>query len=258
MLIVSANKVQTTPDTECTAYCDASGNEGDPVLFTAGFASSEAKWLEFEESWGALMTEYNIKQPFHTTTYWVGSGDDYAQFRRNDARRTEFEEKAVAIIKATTRKPFSFGVLPLELEAANAAYEAPDIYRTAYGTCGMMAIFTALQWMNRHKSGHNRVEKLKFVFEDGDAAGPDLQKAIRDVTGENIIFDTKKNIPQFAIADILGWRHARFVKTSFTPATDRHECFANLLHQVPRDECLMLSRGGIGRAFEDFKYPKRQ
>src|SRR5690242_11472191 len=110
MLIIQPS--YNTSSTQHTAYFDASGKKEQPVLVVSGFVASEKQWLRFEEEWDALLGEFQLAHPFHTTDYVAAvQGTQYEQFSDNRDRREDFEAAAVRILKQT-RKPFSFGVYP--------------------------------------------------------------------------------------------------------------------------------------------------
>jgi hypothetical protein len=175
------------------------------------------------------MAEYEIKKPFHTTDYWMALEDDYRQFRRNDGRRREFEGKAVEIIKQTTRKPFSYGLVPSLLRDAleTTEFDVPHEFHTAHALCGLKAILEGVRW-----------------------------DAVYKRVGERLLFGTKDEYPQFAAADILGWRHARLVRNDHLLTEDRHECFVNLFKQIPHDACLTLDGTALPRVFAE-AFPRK-
>src|SRR5206468_1768076 len=127
--------------TTYAGFFDASGKPQDPVLYVSGFVSTEKKWLRFEKEWRALLSRFGIKGLFHTSEYVRGVGEDYKHFIRNDARRIEFEAKAVSIIKRNTLKPFSYGVILADHRAIAARYVLPFGFERPYSFCGLQSVY---------------------------------------------------------------------------------------------------------------------
>lgn len=247
MLIARPFGVLST--TEHTAYFDASGVKDQAAFFVSGFVASERQWLRFEEQWQALLDASHIKKPFHTTDYVSAEQPKYRQFKDKPELRARFERKAIRIIHENTRTAFSIGLDPRALVKVARHYDVTDVYRTPFNLCAGNVIVKALEWMARHTSGRGRVERLKFVFEDGDQDKGAFMDLVKKVSGHIPLFDTKEN-PAFAPADILAWRHARFAKLNQRYATGKYECFSEAFTHIPHYACKLLDTSDLPGALE--------
>lgn len=207
-----------------TAYFDASGKAEDrDIMVIAGFVSSEKKWLRFEREWAALLDAFHIAPPFHCTDYVAAKKPPYDQFHRNDALRDDFEKRAIRIIKATTHKPVSVGLMLSEARAVAAEYYLPVDF-DPYNACGTYGAKCVREWAARHSN----VERVEYVFEAGDGDIGNFSRAFERKYGTLPIFHRKAQHLQFQAADILAWRHARQIRDHTAGKQNRREAFASL------------------------------
>ena len=219
--------------TTYAGFFDASGKPQDPVLYVSGFVSTEKKWLRFEKEWQALLTRFEIRGLFHTSDYVRGAGEDYRQFLNNEARRIEFEGKAVSVIKRNTLKPFSYGIILEDHKAIVARYELPYGFERPYSFCGLQGVYWIMLWLGK-KKGTSLQDKLHLIYEDGDEDRGRFSDAMHRDFRRRPNFLPKDKVHPFAAADILAWRHNRLIREhkAKTPRPPR-EFFGALFKQIP-------------------------
>ena len=241
-----------------SAYFDASGKKHSPVLFVSGFVSSVKKWLRFEREWAALLNDFSIEGPFHTTDYVARQGQ-YKTFRGQDALCEEFEARAVAVIKRNTYKPFSHGLVLEDVGDILTEYEVPDGYTDLpYPFCAMVTSTTVIHWIHTH----NRFkpdDEFEFVYEAGDDDVGVLQKLFYQHHRQHPIFRRKDQHPQFQAADILAWRHARLVRDDVVhQKRPRREPFFGLFRHVPHSStCGFLGKEKIRTVLDAWGWVRR-
>ena len=101
-----------------TAYMDDSGSHDNaPVCVLAGYFGGWRRWLEFEESWIAVLKKYCVKE-FHAKRFWAKdpSGQRVDEYRDwTDDKASAFLNELLAIIEGSARiYPFASGVVATE------------------------------------------------------------------------------------------------------------------------------------------------
>src|SRR6266487_3317473 len=230
-------------------FFDASGKPQESVLYVSGFISTEEKWLRFEGTWKALLRQYGIEGWFHTSDYVRAAGEDYKQFRDNDALRSEFETKAVTTIKHHILKPFSYGVLLSDHREMVTRYEVPIGFERPYSFCAMQGVYFIWQWLEkkkRKKKGKKTLtlqDRVHLIYEDGDEDRGRFSDAMYHDFKLRPSFAAKQRAHPFSAADILAWRHARLIKVVKGEAPKpKREFFAGLFKQIPHASCGFYDR----------------
>jgi len=99
------------------AYMDDSGtHDSSYSCVVAGYFGGVNRWLEFERSWGRVLSKYNIPE-FHARVFWrrkpSGQGvKEYDGWSRK--RLDEFLDALLRVIEDTAIYPFASGVLRSE------------------------------------------------------------------------------------------------------------------------------------------------
>ncbi|GEM_PF-1651379 len=241
--------------TTYTVYSDASGHPADSaVLIVAGFVSRADKWLRFESQWGRLLQDFNVSC-FHMKEFTQRIG----QFAGWDVtRQTDFLSRAIPLIKATTHKSFSSGVVVKDLLRLHTEYSIPDHLElnSPYGWCAMNMIRLVTEWMRRNLVAHDPV---RFVFEDGDLDRGKFLIRAKDVYGFSPSFENKKSCLPLQIADFVAWEHRRFsMDKEQGKRSPLRRSFVSLFRQIPHDGSWSFTRWkSIEKGCQLLGIPKR-
>jgi hypothetical protein len=250
-----------------TAYFDASGHPDDvgsrPVLFVSGFVTTVDRWAKFETHWLALLREFGIEPPFHTTDFQSCKGQ-YASWRDDWDRREAFQSKALHVIKRWTNKPFSSGVVIPDFQRLFKEYEMPThIPSQPYAYCGLQAAALLKAWADRCVDD-GRLKKsrdeLKIVFEHGDTHRPELEAAL-DACGVFVLFDKKECLVPFQACDFLAWQHHRWLTQREERGVRNSQPKKSLLEftrMFPRDSSTFGNWEAFERECADKGIPKRR
>jgi hypothetical protein len=200
-----------------TLYCDASGNPADsPVVFVAGFVSSEEKWLRFEGQWARLLRVNQIEPPFHMTDFASGRGQ-YESWRADHDRRRAFVREAFVLLKRHTHKSFSVGVMVEALNEIRRHYAVPETSAYPYPIAALGVFKLAHDWlMKRPRDG----DRHRFVFEKGDPHQHVFVKLLREIDWPvRPHFQSKASCIRLQAADFIAWQHARAARCAIQRAT---------------------------------------
>ena len=194
------------------AYFDASGTGHDThAMFMSGFIATERKWRKWESAWLALLAEYGIKPPFHTTEFETRRG----QFREwpNELR----ESFRLAAIRSLTpprlNKAFSYGIAVEDLRRLFREFEMPSgAPSSPYAWCGLRVTEMVGEWgRNRAKAGRvDPGERYAVLFEHGDTDRGRLE-AVLSVMGLCALFPKKRDAVAFQACDFLAWQHRNWL-----------------------------------------------
>lgn len=199
-----------------TAYFDASGHPNDPkggTMFVSGFVASATGWLKFEREWLALLDEYGIANPFHMTEFIACSGQ-FATWKGNESRQSEFYGRALKAIQRRTNKAFSQGIILNDFRRLVDSYEIPEAYASAsvlsapIAYCGVGVLVQLARWAARAKQ-RGLQGPVEVVFDRGDKHRGLLAAAVRELFNIELAFKDKSEAVPIQAADILAWEHAR-------------------------------------------------
>ena len=221
-----------------TVYCDASGQPSDgDVLFVSGFGSTASKWLRFGERWNNLLRAYDIHPPFHMNEFAPGVGQ-FASWKQDKARRNQFFQQVIKILKISTLKSFSVGVAVSDLRRFQQDYQLPDNSNgdSPYTFCGVLLYKQVNNWAQRHGEP---TDTLQIIFEHGDKDQGQFVMRLRELFPglDDPIFKRKSDCVPFQAADILAWEHHRHVLHG---AQRVRESYAELRKHIPRDRSWMF------------------
>ena len=121
-------------------YYDASGTQHDKggALVVVGLASTENRWRRFEREWDALLREYEISA-FHMTEYAHSKGE-FESWKGDEARRSEFLERALNVTARNTHKLFAAGVIMDGYHAVDRDYTLSEAWGQGQPDAGAFAL----------------------------------------------------------------------------------------------------------------------
>jgi hypothetical protein len=249
-----------------TAYFDASGHPSHVAssasLFVTGLLSTVERWAKFDAEWLALLVEFGIAPPFHTTDFESGNRQ-YAAWKDDIPLREQFRARALSVIKRWTNKPFSAGVVVADLRRLVTEYDLPAHFPTEpYLFCGGQAIKMVKEWAERGvRDGrlHGK-DKIDIIFEHGDKHRGQLEKFLQTVHGVPIQFQNKSEVIAFQACDFLAWQHRRWLTDREThgPRSYRpRKAVIEVARVLPGDSSTFANWAGLVRECEAWGIQKR-
>lgn len=245
--------------TQFNAYFDASGHpshtSSSASLFVTGLLSTVERWAKFDAHWLALLDDFAIVPPFHTTDFESGK-KQYAGWKEDISRREEFRAGALSVIKRWTNKPFSSGVVVSDLRRLVTEYNLPAEFATEpYPFCGGQAIKMVKEWAERGVRDGRRhgKDKIDIVFEHGDKHRGQLEKFLQTVHGVPIQFQNKSEVIAFQACDFLAWQHRRWLTDRETHGSRSYrprKAMIEVARVLPKDSSTFANWEGLVRECE--------
>lgn len=212
--------------TEYVAYFDDSGHPDDQgFVIAAGFISTKAQWLLFEQEWREIIDRHEIED--HN-----GNPVFHRKYFEASHKRTRPEKVAVLfklahLIKARAQFYISKIVDMAAYRSVNDIYAFEQNVGAPFALVGRSAIVATNKWK---ESGPGR-ENLRVVFEDGTKHKGDFMDAMaRDLLPCPRFASPLDEVPLQA-ADLLAWDLLYFVKHNRP-----RDSLYRLLKTIPGDE----------------------
>jgi hypothetical protein len=221
-------------------YLDVAGHPHDSsILCCAGFASSEQKWLQFEQKWKAALEEHSLGEVFHMT--------DFEHKFKNRPERWEILEHLVHIISDHTVAAFSNSVEMADYLNVNSYYFLEEGIGKPYGLTARSVAFLADDWNRR--VGHG---SLSIFVEKGTLHEGDMHECFRrDSLPEPV--PVPKTSAHVQAADWYAWELAYAKRHGITR---RSLQFMRKLGRV-EESVGCWSRKGLKKYMDFFEIPKR-
>jgi hypothetical protein len=240
------------------AYFDASGHPDDTyAMYVSGFVASEAKWMEWETAWLALLAEFGIVPPFHTTEF-EGRKSQYAMW--SAVRREEFRRRAIrTFTPPRINKAISYGVVLADLRRLFHEFVMPDeCPPEPYAWCGQQVVALVVQWaLHRRSAGTlGGRDELAFVFEHGDKHRGKLEQVLER---SNIlpIFRRKKEIVAFQACDFLAWQHRNWLTKRAGGRLNASPALHEMVRCLAKDSLVLHTWTSLSQEAERQGIPKR-
>jgi hypothetical protein len=112
-----------------TGYYDASSKEEivQAPLVVAGLGASEAKWIEFEPSWEAVLKEHDVEfLDMAKCAQWMGH--PYDKWKRDESIRAPFLGALAKILTEMVTQAVVVRIIPADFNAVNAIYYLGNEY----------------------------------------------------------------------------------------------------------------------------------
>jgi len=217
-----------------TAYADASGKDGMPVVCVSGVVAYMRRWIKFEQQWNALLTSEGIKQ-FHATDF-ASSQSEFKAWKGDIKRRGVFFKALVEIIRDNVvTSPLSISIETADWVAVNKKYMLSEAYHSPYAICGYAFVGECSRWA----AARPKKTRIKFVFEQGDDE-QGLRSLCRKDSVEPI-FQSKLAAVPCQAADLIAWK-SRIACTNSIRLSSR-------LDKINNPE---TTRGLIGKLLKEY------
>jgi hypothetical protein len=179
-------------------YCDASGNEREPLTVVGSALATLDDWLEFEPKWKAVLSKYGVEE-FHAVDF-ASCTEEFKNGWRDQDRRNAFSWDLLSVLSVTIKRWFGLAILQREYEKADRIYEVHENFQP-FAIASEGCIQAALDWRVAH---HLDYLPLKYFFESGDSHWGQMSDRIKERFGEAPIPGTKKDAPLQA-ADFVAY-----------------------------------------------------
>jgi len=239
------------------------------AMFVSGFVSPSANWVKFEKEWVALLHEYGIANPFHMTDFANGA-KQFAAWKDDKEKRTEFYSRAIKLINKRTHKDFSQGVLVDDFWRMHREYEIPSdfaggVLSSPYAYCAVGAFVKVVEWVRRYVKKDGRLSKtlssapIEFVYDRGDHDRGEFATIMRREFKINPIRRSTKDAVPIQAADVLAWEHAKWQKEQLASSgRPTRESLIEMARVFPGSgEWVFGKWEGFGKYCEGKGFPKK-
>lgn len=172
-----------------TACFDASGtihDQGDLVI--AGFISTADVWIDFDRLWRKRLAEDGLEY-FHMVDFAHHREQFASGWKGNEPRRRALLEDLMKIIRSHAFRRFGC-VIENQVFLTNVSENFRSQYLfNAYVAASMVCVGQVSEWCSG--DGAPVFEKIRFVFEAGDAGQAQLEKRFRNDLQMSLSFEYK-------------------------------------------------------------------
>jgi len=179
-------------------YCDASGNEREPLTVAGSVLATADEWLEFEPKWKAVLAKYGVEE-FHAVDF-AHCAKQFKKGWRDQERRNAFSWDLLSVLSVTIRRWFGIVILQSEYQKADQIYAIHENFQP-FAIASETCIQSAFAWRDAH---HLDYLPLKCFFESGDSHWGQMSDRIKERFGEAPIPGSKKDAPLQA-ADFVAY-----------------------------------------------------
>lgn len=180
-------------------YCDASGNEREPLTVVGGVIASAQEWKDFEPKWRAVLKASKVEY-FRASEFASSTGAFAKGWKKNQKRRDAFSWQLLQTIGSTVRWWCAIAILQSEYEKADRIYEVHENYQP-FTIASVTCIELATKWREGSKLDYL---PLKYFFESGDDHWGQMSDRIKERFGAPPIPGDKKDPPHQA-ADFVAY-----------------------------------------------------
>ena len=180
-------------------YCDASGNEREPITVVGGVVASVQDWTDFRPEWNEALAIDGIKV-FHANDYAYSKGEFARGWKSNETRRRVFARRLLEVLAKRLKWWCAIAVQQTEFEKADIVYRLHENYQPF-----ALAAESCVQWAFDWRV-HNRLDylPLKYFFESGDHHWGQMSDRLEEQFGE-APFPGSKQDPPFQAADLIAY-----------------------------------------------------
>ena len=157
-----------------TAYFDASGTLGEPVMAVAGYVTTVEHWEKFDCGWRIALAHDNVAY-FHMKEF-AGCRGAFKNWSADQvSRRTNLLKRLVDVVRVACGCGLSTlsAVRKADFETVNQKFCLQETFGNPYSLCGVACALKAEQW----KAQTSRTEPSEYVFEHGDKGWMELKTA---------------------------------------------------------------------------------
>lgn len=149
-----------------TAYYDASSKEEkvDAPLVVAGIASTEEKWIQFEDDWTRVLRTYDVEfLDMAKCAQW--QGHPYNTWKRSENYRRPFLCGLIEALANAALQVAVVRILPTDYHAVNARYcLANEYFQGPYAT----AAIRCMGLMEQELRAGTEANPMAHIVEEGD------------------------------------------------------------------------------------------
>ena len=181
-------------------YCDASGNETDPLFVVAGAVGTVEGWTRFDRDWKLALSENGLAY-FRMSEFAQSKGQFAEGWEGNEDRRRELLNRLVGIIISSVECWIGAALFRRDYDKADQVYQLHE-YLQPYPLCGVTCIEMAHTWM---KANHVEYLNIEYVFESGDEHASQLFQRTKEYFGKEPFFKTKAQATPLHLADFAAY-----------------------------------------------------
>jgi hypothetical protein len=180
-------------------YCDASGNEREPITVVGGVLATVQDWIAFRPQWNEALAIDGIKV-FHANDYAHSQGEFAHGWKGNEARRRAFAGRLLEVLPKRLQWWCAVAVRQIEFEKADAIYQLHENYQP-FALAAESCVDWAFKWRDLNKLDYL---PLKYFFESGDDHWGQMSDRLKQQFGEPPVPGSKKD-PPFQAADFIAY-----------------------------------------------------
>jgi len=138
-------------------YCDASGNEREPITVVDGVLASVQDWIEFRPEWNDALAIDGIKT-FHANEFASSRGEFAHGWKGNETRRRAFARRLLEVLAKRLKWWYAVAVRQSEFEKADAIYQLHENY-SPFALAAESCVDWAFKWRDE-----NRLDYLPLIL----------------------------------------------------------------------------------------------
>jgi hypothetical protein len=218
-----------------TAYFDGSGSADDPnvpVLAVAGFIANTDEWMEFDNYWKKVCTDFEVSG-LHMKDFAHSNGE-FKNWKGNQLKRNHFMTRLVNVIRHNVQSSFASVVVLKDYAEIGGKFQSVEM--SPYPLAGCTCITKVKRWADRQKIDKSTIA---YVFENGDGDQGELLKCAERYCQVSAIPLLKSDSVAFQAADLLAYEYLKANKKmcEFPPQTfsdgDLRKCLQELMIKIP-------------------------
>jgi hypothetical protein len=180
-------------------YCDASGNEREPLTVVGGVLATVEEWLSFAPRWKRVLDKYGVRY-FRASEFAQSRGAFAKGWKGNVDRRNAFSWDLLQELKFTLKWWVAVAIVQSEYDKADRIYEVHENF-PPFAMAGETCIELTRKWC---ENAHQDYLPLKYFFESGDSHWGQMSDRIRERFGAPPIPGDKQE-PPFQAADFVAY-----------------------------------------------------
>ena len=180
-------------------YCDASGNEREPITVVGGVLATVRDWNAFRPEWNEALAIDGVKV-FHANDYAYSQGEFAHGWKGNETRRRAFARRLLEVLAKRLKWWDAVAVRQTEFEKADAIYQLHENYQP-FALAAESCVDWAFKWRDLNNLDYL---PLKYFFESGDHHWGQMSDRLKQQFGELPIAGSKED-PPFQAADFVAY-----------------------------------------------------
>lgn len=186
-------------------YCDASGNEREPLTVVGGAIATVQDWIAFASRWNTALARDGIEY-FRASEFARSRGQFRNGWEKNASRRDALVNRLLDAMDGVVKWWFAVAVRQSEFDKVDLIYELHENFQP-FALAGETCIDWAFRWREAQRYDYL---PLQCFFESGDRHWGQMSDRIQERFGEAPI-PGNKNAPPFQLADFVAYE----VRTAF-------------------------------------------